>query len=46
MGVGEVMIPAQMERVGGRIGPNDSVAGAVLLRTVFGPEEETVLVER
>ena len=46
MRVGKVMISAQMERVGRRIGPNDSVVGAVLLRTMFGPEEETVLLRR
>jgi hypothetical protein len=46
MRVGELMITAQMERMGRRIGPNDSVVGAVLLRTKFGPEEETVLVGR
>jgi hypothetical protein len=42
MRVGEVRIIAQMECVGRRIGPDDFVIGAVQLRTVFGPEEETV----
>jgi hypothetical protein len=46
MRVGKVMISAQMERVGRRIGPNDSVVGAVLLGTVFSPEEETMFLER
>jgi hypothetical protein len=46
MRVGEVMVAAQMKRAGRRIGPNDSIVGAVLLRTEFGPEEETVLLRR
>jgi hypothetical protein len=42
MRVAKVMIPAHVERVGRGIGPDDCVVGAVLLRTVFGPEEDTV----
>jgi hypothetical protein len=43
MGVGEMMVPSQMEPVGPRIGPNDHVVGAALSRTVFGFEDDKVL---
>jgi hypothetical protein len=46
MRVREVMIPARIEPVRIRVGPNDSVTGAVQLGTMFGPEEEAVLVGR
>ena len=42
MRVAKVMIPAHVERMGRGIGPDDRVVGAVLLRTVLGPEQETV----
>ena len=46
MGVGEVMVSAQVQRVSRRVGPNDLVIGTVRSCTVLAPEQEEMPLGR